>query len=138
MTVVDPDQGLGYLMAADAILVAHILFVAFVVLGLVVILVGRFLDWRFVRNWWFRVAHLAAIALVVVQSWLGVICPLTTWEMALRKRADVATYEGEFIAHWLQELLYYSAEPWMFIAAYSVFGLLVVISWAWIVPDRRK
>ncbi len=61
------------MLAADAILVLHTLFVAFVVLGLVCIVVGGILGWRWVRNRWFRYAHLAAIGVVVLQSWLGAL-----------------------------------------------------------------
>ena len=121
-------------MAADAILLLHVLFVLFVVLGLLLIFAGRFLSWSWVRNPWFRVAHLAAIALVVLQSWLGLICPLTHWEMALRSRAGDAVYGGSFIAHWLGEFLYYQAPSWVFAVCYSLFGLLVVISWFRIPP----
>lgn len=69
---------------ADAILIIHVLFVAFVVLGLFAVYLGYFLNWRWVRNRAFRIIHLCAIGYVVVQAWLGVVCPLTTWEMALR------------------------------------------------------
>jgi hypothetical protein len=131
---VDPDAGLGYLLAADAILLIHILFVCFVVVGLVVIIAGGLLRLSFVRNPWFRIAHLCAIAVVVLQSWLGMMCPLTIWEMALREKAGVAVYEGDFIAHWLQEILYYTAPPWVFLAGYTFFGLLVAATWIWLRP----
>jgi hypothetical protein len=127
-------SGTGFLVLADALLVLHVLFVAFVVLGLVLIYLGHFLAWRWVRNFWFRVSHLVAIAIVVLQSWLGLICPLTTWEMALRERAGDASYEGSFIQHWLQAILYYSAPEWMFILSYTVFGGLVLLSWFLIRP----
>ena len=39
-----------------------------------------------------RLAHLAAIAVVVAESWLGLTCPLTTLESWLRARAGVAPY----------------------------------------------
>lgn len=110
---------------------------AFVVLGLACILAGGALGWRWVRNLAFRIAHLCCILFVVAQAWLGRICPLTTWEMALRERAGEATYTGAFIAHWLESLLYYSAPQWMFAAAYSVFGALVLASWL-LVPPRRR
>ena len=85
-----PNTDLWYLLAADALLFSHVLFVAFVVFGLVLVLVGKALDWAWVRNRWFRYAHLAAIAVVVIQAWVGAICPLTTWEMALREHAGGA------------------------------------------------
>ncbi len=123
-----------YRIAADALLALHVAFVLFVVVGLALILAGAWRGWGWVRNPWFRVAHLAAIGIVVLQAWLGRICPLTIWEMALRERAGDATYTGAFIAHWLQVLLYYEAPLWVFGIAYTAFGALVVASWAWVRP----
>ena len=76
--------------------------------------------------------------LVTLQSWFGVICPLTTWEMALRRRAGDATYAGEFIAHWLEQILYYRAPPWVFVVCYTIFAALVVASWFWVRPRPLK
>ncbi len=76
-----------YLIAADALLILHGMFVIFVVAGLGLVVIGGLRQWQWVRNPWFRLAHLAAIGIVVLQSWAGQICPLTTWEMALRERA---------------------------------------------------
>ena len=128
-----------YLLAADAVLLLHVLFVVFVVVGLVVILVGGACGWRGVRNRTFRLLHLAAIGVVALQAWLGVICPLTTLEMALRERAgDNAVYQGTFVAHWLDRLLYYQAPNWVFVVAYTLFAALVAASWFWVRPDQRR
>ncbi|MBT5030873.1 MAG: DUF2784 domain-containing protein [Proteobacteria bacterium] len=123
-----------YVLAADLILLLHTLFVAFVVLGLLLIFVGKALSWEWVHNFWFRLAHLVGIAIVVVQAWLGIICPLTTWEMALRAKGGDIVYAGTFIAHWLDALLYYQAPDWVFIVIYTVFGALVLASWVWVRP----
>ncbi|MDR7122990.1 DUF2784 domain-containing protein [Rheinheimera soli] len=125
------------LVLADAILLVHVLFVCFVVFGLVAIYLGYFLNWLWVRNMAFRLLHLFAIGIVVLQSWLGVICPLTIWEMALRKEAGVVTYSGSFIQHWLHQLLFYTAPEWVFILLYSAFGLLVLASWFVVRPKGR-
>jgi hypothetical protein len=123
-----------YLLAADLLLLVHVSFVAFVVLGLALVWLGKALRWAWVRNPWFRIAHLVAIGIVVLQSWLGMICPLTIWEMALRERAGGATYTGSFIAHWLDRILYYRAPLWVFAIVYTVFGALVIASWFWVRP----
>ena len=128
------DSGFAFLLAADLLLLSHALFVAFVIFGLVLILVGRPMHWVWVRNPYFRLAHLVAIAVVTVQSWFGIICPLTTWEMALRERAGAATYRGSFVSHWLDELLYYQAPAWAFAACYTLFALAVAASWIWVRP----
>lgn len=124
------------LLAADAILLLHVIFVAFVVIGLLLIFAGKWRHWRWVHNFWFRLLHLLAIAYVVLQSWLGAICPLTIWEMQLRARAGDAVYSGSFIAHWLGQLLYYRAPEWVFIVIYTGFGALVAASWYWVRPRR--
>lgn len=132
----------SYLLVADMLLITHVLFVAFVIGGLLVVIAGGLLSWSWVRNPWFRLAHLLSIAVVVVQSWVGVICPLTTWEMAVRARAQGATYGGTFISHWLEKLLYYQLPEWVFVVAYSAFGALVLLTWYCVRPrpfgNRRQ
>jgi hypothetical protein len=118
-----------FLLGADLILFGHILFVAFVVVGLVLIFTGAYCNWAWVRNPWFRIAHIAAIGVVAAQSWIGAICPLTSWEMMLRERAGDAAYSGAFVAHWLESLLYYEAPAWAFTLCYSVFAAIVIASW---------
>lgn len=129
------DSNVIYLVAADALLFAHLAFVLFVVIGLLLIFAGKRLAWSWVRNPWFRWAHLFAIGVVVLQSWLGMICPLTRWEMAFRAKAGDAVYAGTFVSHWLETVLYYQAPAWAFIVAYTAFGLLVASAW-FLVPPR--
>ncbi|MCB1841654.1 MAG: DUF2784 domain-containing protein [Halioglobus sp.] len=131
------SSALHYRLAADAMLLLHSLFVAFVVLGLLLVFAGAWRGWRWVQRPAWRFCHLAAVAYVVVQAWLGKVCPLTTWEMALRVRAGEASYSGAFIAHWLENLLYYRAPDWVFVAVYTVFGALVLASWL-LLPPRRN
>lgn len=130
------NSAFPYLLAADILLFCHVLFVAFVIISLLLIFAGKLCKWDWVRNPWFRTIHLAAIGVVVLQSWFGIICPLTTWEMALRQRAGDATYAGSFISHWLETLLYYQAPMWVFTASYTAFAALVVASWYWVRPHR--
>ena len=124
-----------YQLLADLVLATHAALVMFVIGGLAAILVGNFRGWRFVNAWWFRAAHLAAIAVVAAQAWLGITCPLTTLESALRVKAGGAAYETSFIEYWLTRLLYYDAPAWVFIAAYTLFGLAVAAAW-WRFPPR--
>lgn len=127
-----------YALAADTLLAVHTLFVGFVVAGLILVLLGGVLGWPWVRHPWFRLAHLGAIGFVVAQAWAGQICPLTLWENALRRRAGDMGYEGSFVGYWLQQLLYYEAPHWVFVSAYSLFGLLVLASWWWVRPDFQR
>lgn len=84
--------------------------------------------------------HLLGIAVVALQAWLGVVCPLTTLEMGLRGSASDATYASTFVSHWMQRILYFSAEDWVFVTAYSIFAMVVLLSWFTVRPRplRRR
>lgn len=123
------DNPVTYRLLADAILLVHFAFTSFVVIGFLLILIGLAAGWRWVRNRYFRLAHLAAIAIVVAQAWLGRICPLTTWENDLRVRGGQEGYAETFVQHWLHRVLFFDAEPWVFTAIYTVFGALVLLVW---------
>ncbi len=114
---------------ADIILMLHALFVAFVVFGLVLIVSGAAKAWQWIRNPWFRVAHLMAIGIVVAQAWLGCTCPLTVWESSARQAGGGIGYAGSFIQHWLHKIIFYDFESWVFTLAYTLFGILVVLTW---------
>ncbi|MEH6823525.1 MAG: DUF2784 domain-containing protein [Motiliproteus sp.] len=126
-----------YQNLADAVLLLHSLIVVFVVAALLLTIVGGYRQWLWVRNWWFRVVHLVAIAVVVAQSWAGLLCPLTTLEMWLRGKAGSVPYDGGFIQYWLQRFLYYDAPEWVFVVVYTVFGLLVIITWGLFPPQKK-
>lgn len=83
-------------IAADVVLVVHLAFVLFVVLGGFLVLRWRNLAW----------AHIPAFvwgALVELNGW---ICPLTPMEVSLREAAGEASYRGDFLQHYLFALLY--------------------------------
>jgi hypothetical protein len=127
-----------HLLAADLILATHALFVAFVILGLAVVLLGKYRRWGWVRNWWFRLAHLAAIGIVIAESWLGMVCPLTEWESRSRLVAGGSAYSSSFIQHWLHKILFYDFEPWVFTVAYTLFGIFVAAVWLLVPPDKPQ
>ncbi|MED5411433.1 MAG: DUF2784 domain-containing protein [Pseudomonadota bacterium] len=128
-----------YQIAADTVLVIHTGIVFFIVLGLILIVIGGFLQWEFVRHRWFRILHLSAIGVVVLQSWLGRLCPLTTLELWLREQAGgEGGYEESFVQYWLQEFLYYELPLTVFAIAYTIFGLAVVATWFLVPPTKRN
>jgi hypothetical protein len=126
---------MDYRLLADLVLVTHALLTAFIILGLVVIVAGAARQWMWVRNPWFRFTHLAAITVVVLESWVGWICPLTEWESRLREAAGGVGYRHSFIADWLHEIMFYDIPLPVFTALYTGFGILVLLAW-FLVPPR--
>ena len=124
-----------YLLLADAILVAHALIVLFNVGALPVIWLGYFCEWRFVRSFSFRVAHLLLIGFVASESLVGAICPLTSWEDALRVKAGAdPRYQGGYVAHWLHRLIFYDLDERLFAVGHGLFFALVLFTLIWIKP----
>jgi len=118
---------------ADAVLVTHFVFVLFVVGALPLIWIGAAAGWEWVRNFWFRIAHLAAIVFVAGEALLGIWCPLTVWEARLRG----ANTEKSFVATWVHRVLFYDFPEWVFTIAYVLFALVVAATWWWIRPTKR-
>ena len=83
-------------LAADAVLVVHALFVAWVVLGGAAVLRWPMLAWL----------HLPAAAWGVWIEWSGRICPLTPLEVGLRRAAGEQGYAGGFVERYLTAALY--------------------------------
>ena len=83
-------------LAADALLVAHLAFIAFVLAGGLLVLHRR--AWA--------ALHLPAAAWGAFAELTGTICPLTPLENSLRRAAGTAGYEGGFIEHYIVPLIY--------------------------------
>src|SRR5262249_6955696 len=75
-----------------------------------------------------RMVHLAMIGVVVAEALIGLTCPLTTWESALRRQAGQQVYPGDFIGYWAHRLLFYRAEPWGVTLPYCLFRLPVLLT----------
>jgi Protein of Unknown function (DUF2784) len=131
------SAALAYRLLADTVLLLHFAIVLFVVGGLVFVVVGNWLGWAWVNRMWLRAAHLAAIAVVVAESWWGVTCPFTEWESWLRSKAGSAHYDEGFIEHWVGRAVFYEAPSWVFTGAYTLFGLCVAAAW-WYFPPKRR
>jgi hypothetical protein len=115
------------------------MFVLFVVIGQVLILIGWVNGWGWTRRLLFRLLHLGSIGFVVLEAWFGVPCPLTVLENEFRIRAgEAAAYQASFIGYWLNRLLYYNAPAWVFTTAYTAFSLLVVLTFVFYPPQRRR
>jgi uncharacterized protein DUF2784 len=81
---------------AAGVVLAHVAFVVFAVLGGFLATARR----------WVVLLHLPCVAWAAWVEFSGSICPLTPLEQALRARAGLAPYAGDFIARYVFPLLY--------------------------------
>ena len=115
-------------MAADAVIIVHLAFILFAVLG-------GLLVWRWRRLAWL---HLPACCWAAAIEFWGWICPLTPLENWLRERGGTVGYETGFIEHYLLPLIYPAA---LTREVQIVLGLLVVAInlslYGWLLRRRR-
>ena len=87
---------MAYSLAADAVVLLHLLFIAFAVFGGVLVLWVPNIAWL----------HLPALAWAVWISATHGICPLTPLENSLRRMAGEAGYPESFIDHYVMPVIY--------------------------------
>ena len=103
-----------YRLGADAVLLLHLAFIIFVLLG------GLLVAWK--RG--FLLLHLPAIAWGLFVELSGRPCPLTHWETLLRRLAGSAGYEAGFIEHYLLPLIY---PAWLSVPVQYLLAAIVVV-----------
>jgi len=117
---------MGYGILADVVVALHVAYVSFVLFGLPLIWIGLWRRWAWVRNPWFRLAHLLAIAVVALEALLSINCPLTVWEQDLRTLAGQTVDEATFLGRLLHNVLFYDVPPWVLTICYVAFALVVL------------
>lgn len=127
---------------ADAIVLIHLAFVGFVVLGQLVILGGLLLKKPWARNIGFRITHLVCIGIVAIEGMLNVECPLTVWERKLRVEAGEMLDEAPFIPRLANRILFYPDVPHEYFEwGHIGFGALVLMTfllWPPRLPQKTK
>jgi len=88
-------------MLAAAALALHLIWVLWVALGWLVTRRRPLLRWL----------HIASVAYGLFITLAPWPCPLTVAEQRLRQRAGLAPYEGSFLLHWLEALVYPDLPP---------------------------
>ena len=122
---------------ADAVLVTHFAFVAFMVFGLVMVPIGGLAGWAWVREPWWRWAHLTGMGVVALQAALGQRCFLTVFEGWLRRRAGAPVRDRAFVVRLLDRWLFLDVDEEALWPVYIVlFGLLLAAS-LWVRPRRH-
>jgi hypothetical protein len=83
-------------LLADGVVILHLLFILFVVLGGIMTLVWPKVIW----------VHIPCVFWAIIIELTGMICPLTPLENELRSRAGQGVYSGDFVIHYLEPLIY--------------------------------
>ena len=107
--------GTAWHWLATLVLLVHLGFVLFVILGGLLVL----------RRPWLAWIHLPAVAWGVLIEYADWICPLTPLENAFRSRGGETPYAGSFIEHYLTATIYPSGLSRGLQFALGTFALLL-------------
>ncbi len=124
-----------YLALASAILYFHFGVILFNVFWLVAIPLGAARGWSFVRNVWWRIAHLASLLVVAAQASAGRLCFLTIWQNELVAAAGGPPKTVPYIEQLVTRAVYWPLPMWAFIVMYLAVLFYAVALW-WLVPPR--
>ncbi len=114
-----------FLAAADAVVTLHLLWIVFLILGAIP---GR-------RWAWVKWIHLASLGFSIALQTFSWICPLTHVEIWLRRIGGAQAYEGTFIRHYIESLVYVTVPPGLLFT-----GTLMVVAaslWVYFGPRVR-
>lgn len=124
---------------ADLLAALHLAVVLFMIGGLALILIGWPLRWRWIRNPWFRFAHLGIMAYIAYSAARGELCFLTHWEHDLRTEAgQTSDAQISFVGRLLRDVLYVETPKQTLDLFYYGFGALVLIALVFAPPRLRK
>lgn len=118
-------------MLAVAILLIHLVVITFNIFGCVVVPLGAWRHWGWVREFWWRAVHLGAWVVVALQAVLGRACFLTIWQ------ADAqggVSHVQPLIESWIDRVVFWPFPIWVFAIAYVVLFLYVVALWIFVRP----
>jgi len=120
-------------MLAYLVLGLHLAIIGFNLFGLIVIPVGAWRGWTFVRRPVWRLLHIVSLGIVALQAAFGRACFLTIWYDSLA--GDTPT-ETPLIMGWINDLILWPLPMWAFALGYGLI-LVYVLALAWLVPPDR-
>ena len=119
---------MGYSLAADLVVIIHLAFAGFVIIGFFSLVVGPIFGWAWTYGKRFRIVYLICIVFVALEALLGVSCPLTILENRLLRAAGESGYDRSFIGHLANQVLFYDAPEWVFTLIYVTLAFLSLLA----------
>ena len=123
---------------ANLLAVVHIAYFLFIVLGTLAILVGPRFGWTWIRNLPFRLLHLAAVYVVLVEEVFGIACPLSVMQWDLRSASGGPVEATEGLGGILDGLLFRTIPGWALDVLYWSTGLGLLLLLYLVPPIWRR
>ena len=125
------------MLLAAAIFWLHVAVILFNLFGLIAVPLGAWRGWAFVRIYWWRLLHLAALAVVALQAIFGQACFLTLWQSDLLQGIGEPGSREPMIQRWVSQMIYWPLPIWAFAGLYVAVWVYALLLWR-LVPPRRR
>ena len=112
-------------LLADLVLSIHFCVVFFVVFGLATLPIGYWRKYNWTRNTKLRLVHMLLMGFITLEAMLGITCPLTIIENALRQ----VEYQHSFVAYWVARLIYWDLPTYFFVILYFFCFIWSLVFW---------
>tara|TARA_B100000524_G_scaffold288611_1_gene163666 strand:- start:131 stop:508 length:378 start_codon:yes stop_codon:yes gene_type:complete len=120
-------------LLADIILILHFFIVIFITVGFLLIPIGYYYDWNWIRSFKLRLFHCGFMFLVTFETLLGITCPLTSIENNLRGISN----DKSFISFWIEKIIYWDFPTTFFIFLYFIFLGWTLLMWKIYPPELK-
>ena len=121
------------MLLADLVLITHFAIAAFLALGMLLIPLGAYWHWAWVRSRRLRQIHMGLMVLIAIEALFHITCPLTTLEAYLRK----STAPESFWADQLSKILYWDLPLEFFTILYGCCVVWTLFLWKSVPPINR-
>ncbi|RZD17571.1 MAG: DUF2784 domain-containing protein [Candidatus Acididesulfobacter diazotrophicus] len=111
------------------VLYFHLIVILFIIFGFIVVPIGAKFKWKFIYEFWWRLAHLVSMIVVAIQAVLGKACFLTYIQSDLLENAGKKEYKVPFIQTYVDRLIYYNFPIWAFSIVYIILFLYTIYLW---------
>ena len=125
-------------LLANLVAVVHIGYFLFIVLGTLAILCGPRLGWMWVRNLPFRLLHIAAVYVVLIEEVFRIDCPLSVVQWGLRSAGGGAQEATEGLGGILDGLLFRTIPGWALDGLYWSTGVGLLVLLYFVPPNWRR
>ena len=120
-------------LLADIVLLSHFAITAFLVIGMLVIPLGAYWHWSWVRARRIRELHAGLMALIAIEALFHITCPLTILESLLRNTAPPES----FWANQLSKILYWDLPVEFFTILYGCCVIWILYLWKYVPPKKE-
>jgi hypothetical protein len=125
-------------LLANLVALIHIGYFLFIVLGTAGIIIGPRLGWRWIRNVWFRLLHLAAVYIVLIEEVFHIPCLLNVLQWGVRSAGGRDPQATEGVGLVLDGLLFRTIPGWALDVMYWSLGLGLLVLLYLVPPSSRR